>query len=468
MKTIVYTIILLCILSAAASAEKLVYGYVHAEEGSADGARVTLENQRNGDRCSARVGEIPEEPDGYMVDIDSCMSWEPGDELLIEAKKGKLSRSDTMTLCLCGSQQAPTITLEEEEAAGVSGGKNPTLRLSIQQAGSRHSSSPGPYCEFNPLTLRFLKDGSIVSHVQVNITVFPGRDRVSDLYSGDSTHVTLYFNETGTYRVRMVAPSFPDGAYQDIEVIDCGFREICFNGIKDFIEWNTDCGGRCPPCAQKTTTTTTTSTTTSSTTTTSSSTTIPAATTIHSTTTTSLLQPPVVEETTTSIQQPIGITGNILLMGGGVGVPLITPKNILTAGGVVTILFLSFIMTRVRGFAPTKAIHSIGKSRMAAVMTSDFMRRLVADDVLALRESYGWVSVTEDARKTFEDINKRESVLSDIFNVEKPRKNKIKDSSLALAKEEGAVLMTEDESLMREAAKIGVKTIRYDGWVKTR
>ena len=134
MKTLLYTIILLCVLSAAASAEKLVYGYVHAEEGSAAGARVTLENQGNGDRCSARVGELPEEPDGYMVDIDSCMSWEPGDELMITAKKGKLSGSDTLTLCLCGSQQAPTITLEEEESSEASGGKNPTLRLSIQPA----------------------------------------------------------------------------------------------------------------------------------------------------------------------------------------------------------------------------------------------------------------------------------------------------------------------------------------------
>ena len=144
------------------------------------------------------------------------------------------------------------------------------------------------------------------------------------------------------------------------------------------------------------------------------------------------------------------------------------PKNKLAAAGIIAILFMRFIMTRIRGFASTKAVQSIRKSRMAAVMTSDFMRRLVADDVLALRESYGWVSVTEDARKTFEEINGRGSVLSDIFNVEKPRKNKIKDDSLALAKEEGAVLMTEDESLMREAAKIGVKIIRYDGWVKTR
>ena len=460
MKTLLYTIILLCVLSAAASAEKLVYGYVHAEEGSAPGARITLENQGNGDRCSARVGEIGEEPDGYMVDIDSCMSWEPGDELLITAKKGKLSGSDTMTLCLCGSQQAPTITLEEEEPSEVSSGKNPSLRLSIQPAGSRYSSSPGPYCEFNPLTLRFLKEESLVSRVQVNVTTFPGRNRVSDLYSGDNTHVTLHFNETGTYRVHMIAPSFPDGVYQDIEVVDCGLREICFNGVKDFIEWDTDCGGRCPPCTQKITTTSTTTTTSS--TTTSSSTTIPVTTTTSSSTTTSSLPPIVFEETTTSIQQIAGITGGFLLMRAWHN------PNRLAAAGIVAILFMGFIMTRIRGFAPTKAVHSIGKSRMAAVMTSDFMRRLVADDVLALRESYGWVSVTEDARKTFEEINGRGSVLSDIFNVEKPRKNKIKDNSLALAKEEGAVLMTEDESLMREAAKIGVKIIRYDSWVKTR
>lgn len=225
----------------------LITGKVEMEnDESADGASVTVTNLVSGDKCRADVGE--EQEGWWQVDIDDCMEWEDGDGLTITVRKGAYTGSATMTARYGASQQAPTITLElpEETPAGYE--EENSLRATIIPAGGRGQAMPGPYCEFNPLTLIFgTPNRDRVNNVTVNVSRLPRGEPVFSTYTGTSTYTTITFNGTGRYRISMSAPGAVNNT-QDIEVSDCGYSEICFNGKKDLIEYGVDCGGRCPSC----------------------------------------------------------------------------------------------------------------------------------------------------------------------------------------------------------------------------
>ena len=155
MRKIVIPLCLALLFAPLVCAEHLVYGQVEVDgEEFADGARVTLTNERTGGRCRATVGD--EQSGWWSVDVDECMSeWASGDNVIVSAKKGSLTAEDSMTLSSGGSQQAPSLTLEEPEAS--SGTDETRLFFFVYPAGSRFGSESGPYCEHNPLTFRFYK-----------------------------------------------------------------------------------------------------------------------------------------------------------------------------------------------------------------------------------------------------------------------------------------------------------------------
>lgn len=461
-------IILLFMLDV--SAEHLVYGKVLVEGdssvGAADGARVRLENERSSDACSATVGD--EQTEYWSVDVDKCMDWESGDEVTINVKMDSLTGSDSMTLSSGGSQSASIIYLSQEadeEGSASAKKEKATPTFKVYPEGGRGSfNDPGPYCELNTLMLRFYKStGGELHMVTINITRLPKRDQYHFRFVGDRPSTKVIFNETGKFRVFVSSPYIDVDEYRDLEIIDCGYREMCSNGKKDLIEFYVDCGGKCPPCENNVTVVETTASTTTSTTSTIEETT--------STTTTSIETTTTVEQVVENVSENASEEGILLIAGNVIKPPQenVPPPRTIPLGvlvfGVPVGVYGAYLSLRRR----TIPINLQKRRQIVKgiVMDESILPNLASDDIMYLKDTVGWVDVTEDVRGEFERVNNK-NLLSDIFKARTPKENGIKDKSLSLAKDLGGVFLTNKEALIEEATNAGITAMDYKRWVIER